>query len=178
MLTSRQLDLLIRLTTHFEGITPANGYSFDLTGKVFRGRLVFGADDPDPVVSIVEHLSADISVDVAGENRISRAETWVLLVQGWIRIIDEHPTDEAYNLKAAVEHRLARCIQTNGQGQPLYPDEYFLGLNRQGVTGITIGPGVVSAPVRPDASQRAFFYLPVGIGWAADVSDPFVEAVR
>jgi hypothetical protein len=72
MPTSRQLDLLIRLTTHFEGITPTNGYGFDLTGKVFRGRLVFGADDPDPVVSIVEHLSADISVDVAGENRISR----------------------------------------------------------------------------------------------------------
>lgn len=176
MLISRQLDLLIRLTTHFEGITPANGYDFDMTKKVFRGRRVFGADDPDPAISIVEHLSADISVDVAGENRISRAETWVLLVQGWLRIIDAHPTDEAYNLKASVEHRLARLIQTNGRGEPLYPDEYFLGLNRQGVTGLTIGPGVVSAPVRPDASTRAFFYLPVGVGWAADVSDPFTES--
>lgn len=175
MQTSRQLDLLMRMTTHFEGITPANGYDFDLTGKVFRGRLVFGADDPDPVVSILEHLSADVTVEVAGENRITRQETWVLLVQGWIRITDEHPTDACYNLKAAVEHRLARTIQTNGQGAPLYPSEYMLGLKRQGVSGITIGPGVVSAPVRPDASQRAFFYLPVGIGWASDVSKPFVE---
>jgi hypothetical protein len=69
MPVSRQLDLLVRLTNHFEGITPANGYDFDMTGKVFRGRLVFGADDPDPVISIVEHLSADVTVDVAGENR-------------------------------------------------------------------------------------------------------------
>lgn len=175
MQTSRQLDLLVRMTTHFEGITPANGYDFDMPGKVFRGRLVFGADDPDPVISIVEHLSADITVDVAGENRISRAETWVLLVQGWMRIVSEHPTDAVYNLKAAVEHRLARCIQTNGRGEPLYPAEYMLGLGRKNVTGITIGPGVVSAPVRPDASMRSFFYLPVGIGWASDVSDPFAE---
>jgi hypothetical protein len=173
MQIARQLDLMIKLTTHLEGITPTNGYDFDLTGKVFRGRLVFGADDPDPVVSIMEHLSADVTIDPVGENRIARHETWVLLVQGWIKITDEYPTDLCYNLKAAVEHRLARCIQTNGRGEPLYPDEYFLG--RGNVTGITVGPGVVSAPVRPDASLRAFFYLPVGIGWASDVSDPFVE---
>jgi hypothetical protein len=178
MQISRQLDLLLRLTTQIAGVTPGNGYDFDLTDKVFRGRLVFGADDPDVAVAIVEHLSADVTLDVAGENRIERSETWVLLVQGWMRIISENPTDECYNLKAAVEHRLARCIQTNGRGEPLYPTEYFLGLHRNGVTGITIGPGVVSAPLRPDASQRAFFYLPVGIGWASDVSDPFVETVR
>lgn len=175
MPTSRQLDVLLRLTAQFEGITPANGYDFDLTGKVFRGRLVFGADDPDPVISIVEHLSADVTLDTAGENQIVRSENWVLLIQGWMRIIDTHPTDLVYNLKAAAEHRLARCIQTNGRGEPLYPAEYMLGLWRNGVTGITIGPGVVSAPVRPDVSQRAFFYLPVGIGWSSDVSKPFVE---
>lgn len=175
MPTSRQLDVLQRLTAHFEAITPANGYDFDLTDKVFRGRLVFGSDDPDPVVSIVEHLSADITVDVAGETRADRSETWVLLVQGWVRITNEHPTDQCYNLKAAVEHRLARTIAVDARGEPKYPDEYFLGLNRKGITGITIGPGVVSAPVRPDSSQRAFFYLPVGVGWASNVGDPFVE---
>lgn len=175
MQISRQLDLLIRLTQHFEGIVPAAGYDFDLMEKVFRGRRMFGADDPDPVISIVEHLSADVTIDPVGTNSIERQETWVLLVQGWIRISGEHPTDDCYNLKAAVEHRLARTIQTNGQGLPLYPAEYMLGLKRQGVSNITIGPGVVSAPIRPDASQRAFFYLPVGIGWASDVSDPFVE---
>jgi hypothetical protein len=175
MTTSRQLDFLMRLTSHLEGIVPANGYDFDLAGKVFRGRLVFGADDPDPVISVVEHLSADVTVDTAGENRCERSETWVLLVQGWVRVIDEHPTDPVYNLKAATEHRLARCISLNNQGQPQYPDEYFLGLHRRNVTGLTIGPGVVSAPVRPEASTRAFFYLPLGVGWASDVSDPYVE---
>jgi hypothetical protein len=72
---------------------------------------------------------------------------------------------------------LSRLIITDDQGMPKYPSEYFLGLKRKGVTGFTIGPGVCSAPVRPDASQRAFFYLPVGIGWASSVADPFVEDV-
>lgn len=178
MPTSRQLDLLIRLTAQLEGITPANGYDFDMTGSVFRGRLNFGADDPDPVISVVEHLSADVTVDVAGENRAARSETWVLLIQGWVRIVDEFPTDLVYNLKASAEHRLARTIATDSQGMPKYPAEYMLGLYRNGVTGLTIGPGVCSAPIRPDSSQRAFFYLPLGIGWTSDVSDPFVEGFK
>lgn len=163
----------MRLTAHLEGIVPANGYDFDLSDKVFRGRRVFGADDPDPVLSVVEHLSADVTLDVAGENRIARSETWVLLIQGWGRVFDEHPTDVLYNLKAATEHRMARCIQTGNGGQPLYPKEYFLG--HKNVTGLVIGPGVVSAPTQPDSSMRSFFYLPLGVGWASDVSDPFVE---
>ena len=175
MQTSRQLDLLIRLTAHLEGIVPANGYDFDLTGKVFRGRRTFGADDPDPMLMVVEHLSADVTIDPAGENRTSRSETWVLLIQGWARVVDEHPIDSLYNLKAATEHRLARCIQTGVGGQPLYPAEYFLGLHKKNVTMLTIGPGVVSAPVQPDSSMRSFFYLPLGVGWVSDISDPFVE---
>jgi len=173
--TSRQLDFLVRLTAHLEGIVPANGYDFDLVDKVFRGRRVFGADDPDPLLSVVEHLSADVTLDTAGENRTSRSETWVLLVQGWARVLGEHPTDLLYNLKAATEHRLARCIQIGGNGRPVYPGEYFLGLHKKNVTMLTIGPGVVSAPTSADSSMRSFFYLPLGVGWASDVCDPFVE---
>lgn len=170
---SRQLDILKRLTTHLRGITPANGYDFDLSTSVFRGRLIFGDSDPNPLVSIVEHLTADVAVSTAEENRVLREETWVLLVQGWILYDVENPTDDAYQLKAAVEHRLGQCIKTNNQGDPAFPDSYLLGL-RKGITGMAIGPGVVSVAIRQDASSRAFFYLPVGIGLAIDVSDPFL----
>lgn len=170
---SRQLDVLKRLTEHLRGITPENGFDFDLSESVFRGRLIFGDGDPNPLVSIVEHLTADVSVAVAEENRVLRHENWVLLVQGWILYDPENPTDDAYQLKAAVEQRLAECIKTDDQGRPAFPESYYLGL-KTGVTGMTIGPGVVSVAIRQDASSRAFFYLPVGIGWASDISDPFL----
>jgi hypothetical protein len=170
---SRQLDILKRLTAHLQGITPANGYDFDLSQSVFRGRLLFGDADPSPLVSIVEHLTADVNVDTTEENKVTRFETWVLLVQGWILYDVAHPTDDAYQLKASVEKRLAECIKTNNQGYPAFPDAYFLGY-KKGITGMSIGPGVVSVAIRQEASSRAFFYLPLGIGLATDVSDPFL----
>lgn len=171
---SRQLDILKRLTTHLEGITPDNGYAFDLSATVFRGRRWFGASDPDTVLSIVEHLQADINVEVAGVLNIMRMEDWILLIQGWLTIqVDDHPTDDAYELKASVEHRMARVILTNSRGNPMYPDEYLLGL-KDIITKVTVGPGVVSVDTRDMANARAFFYLPIGIGLAVDVSDPFL----
>lgn len=171
---SRQLDILKKLTVHIQGVTYDNGYDFDLSQSVFRGRMIYGDSDPLPMVSIVEHLSADVSVDVAGENNIMQQPLWVLLVQGWLAHDPDNPTDIAYQLKASVEHRLARLIKMNpSNGDPLYPDEYLLGIVDT-ITGIAIGPGVVSVSLRAEASARAFFYLPVGISLALDVSDPFV----
>lgn len=171
---SIQLTILKAITTHLQGVTPANGYDFDLSAAVFRGRLLYGAEAPDEMVSIVEHLSGDVTADVAGENNIERSETWILLVQGVTKNDVENPTDATYNLKAAVEHRLARTILQDYKGQPAYPSEYFFGLKSlKVITGITIGPGVVSPP-RQGISEKAFFYLPLGIGLATNISEPFV----
>lgn len=85
----------------------------------------------------------------------------------------DHPTDEAYRLKASVEERMARIVLTNDQGNPMYPNEYLFGL-RNTITKVAIGPGAVSVDVRDMANARAFFYLPIGIGLAVDVSDPFL----
>lgn len=171
---SIQLGLLKLLTTHIEGITPLNGYDFDLTGGVFRNRLLFGDDVPDTMVSVVEHLQGDITTDVAGEENIERAETWILLVQGIAKNDLLNPLDNLYNLKASVEHRLARLIKRNNYGDPEFPSEYYLGVKDwQVITGITIGPGIVS-PARQGISEKAFFYLPLGIGLALDISSPFV----
>jgi hypothetical protein len=176
MTDSRQLDILKRLTTYLEGITVATGYDFDLANRVFRGRRVYGDSDPIPMVSIVEHLNPDIVVNTAGQNSRVREETWILLVQGWVDSAkDAFPTDEAYQLKANVEKRLFRLVDTNepGGGDPMYPDEYMLGLYGKSISGISIGPGITSGP-REGVSSKAFFYLPVGIGLIMDLSDLFL----
>jgi hypothetical protein len=172
---SIQLHILKAITIHLQGVTPANDYDFDLSAAVFRGRLLYGDDVPLPMVSIVEHLQGDITTDTAGENQIERTETWILLVQGITRNAIENPTDETYNLKAAVEHRLARTIKMNAKGDPEFPDEYFFGLRSlKAITGLTIGPGIVSPP-REGISSRAFFYLPLGVGLATDISNPYAS---
>lgn len=175
MADSKQLDILKRLTLHLKGITPANGYNFDLSDKVFRGRRRYGDADPTPIVSIVEHLTGDIAVQTAGFERIIREENWVLLVQGWLKYSDAvDPTDEAYQLKASLEKRLSDCVLINSKtGDPAIPSSYYLGTTGI-ITGMTIGPGVVSVGTRDDSSSYAFVYLPLGINMAVDVSDPFL----
>lgn len=173
MADSWQLAILKAMTLHLQGIIPPD-YDFDLSTSVFRGRLIYGDDDPTPLVSIVEHLSADVTVDVAGHNRIDRSETWVLLVQGWLTHTPNNPTDDAYNLKAAVEKRLSMCIEMDpATGDPKFPSVYMLGFHKKCITNMTIGPGVVSVAVRAEASNKAFFYLPVGIGLATKINEPF-----
>lgn len=171
---SIQLAILKAIVTHLQGITAANDYTFDLSDAVFRGRPLYGDDVPEEMLSVVELLQGDVTTDVAGEESIERSETWILLVQGITKNDIDNPTDQTYLLKAAVEHRLARAIQRNRYGDPEFPSEYYFGLaSLKVITRITIGPGIVSPP-RQGVSNKAFFYLPLGIGLATDISNPYV----
>lgn len=174
MADARQLDILKRLTTHLEGITPANGYDFDMTGVVFRGRAFYGDSDPLPMLALLEYLSPDIDLQVAGPNNVERQETWIVLVQGFVQQHPTNPTDDAYQLKAAVEKRLSETVATV-HGDPAVPAAYMLGLHKNGIVTMTIGPGIVTVPREGPASAYAFFYLPVGITRAVDITDPFVS---
>jgi hypothetical protein len=173
MAISKQLDILLRLTAHLEGITPANGYEFDMTARVFRGRVFYGDDDPLPMIAILELLQADADLQMAGLHDSDHTEDWVLLVQGFIEGTPENPTDLAYQFKAAVEQRLSDCIATNRDGNPAVPEAYMLGLWKKGVESISIGPGLVSPP-RETISAYSFFYLPIGIGRTVELTKPFV----
>lgn len=176
MADSWQLAILKALTSHLQLITPAhpNAYEVDLSVSVSRGRRIFGTDDPVPFVAILESLAADVSVDVSGLGNTNSNQTWILLLQGWTKQSDDHPTDEAYNLKAAVELQLSRLVQMDDRtGDPMYPDEYMLGFYKKVITGMSIGPGVVSAALREEAANKAFFYLPLGIGLATTIYEPF-----
>lgn len=164
----KQLLILKRLSTWLEGITPANGYEYDLTGAVFRGRSVFGSETPVPCLSLLEAPKPEVAIGAA-ENDVLSAGEWILLLQGWAPDDVQNPTDPAYQLKAAVEMRLSDIIRTKpGMGTPAVPEAYFLGGL---ITGLGIGPGVV----RPadQVSSRAFFYIPLRISLVIDVRNPF-----
>ena len=170
MADTKQLTILKRLTTLIEGITPANGYDYDLTGRVHRGRAVFGPETPTPFVSILESLRADPQPTEGGAEKMRREEEWELLIQGWVNLEPANPTDDLYGLKGAIEHRLARMVQMDDQGNPAFPDDYRLGSRL--ITRARIGPGVVRAAT-PQTGGTEALYLPLIIGYAANVSDPW-----
>jgi hypothetical protein len=177
MTDTKQFVIMQRLTVLLEGITPANGYDYDLTGHVYRGKSVFGANETPPFISILESLRPDPAPLEAGSEKLVREEDWEILIQGWAKTSELFPTDDLYNLKGAIEHRLARVVAVDGQGSPVFPDDYRLGRlvssSRGGlITGARIGPGVVRAAT-PQTGGVAALYLPVIIRYIANVSDPW-----
>lgn len=165
---SKQLVIMQRLTTLLEGITVANGYAMDIKG-VYRGKTVFGANEPTPFVSILESLRPDPNPLTAGYEKAIRDEEWELLLQGWTTASQAFPIDALYNLKAAMEHRLARIITMTDQGSPAFPDDYRLG---RILTGAYIGPGVVRAAT-PQTGGTEALYLPLRVCYKANPLDPW-----
>lgn len=163
MADSIRLQILKALTDHLKGITPANGYPYDLSNAVFRGRLIFGEDSPLPMLSILEAPRSNAGVE-GGEYLSARSETWNLLLQGWVNDDPENPTDPAYGLMDAVETRLSLIVKTKDDGSGRAHDKavFLLG----GLIGsLQFGPGVVRPPAE-GVSSKAFFYLPVRVNLA------------
>ena len=178
-LQSGRLTILKRMCAHLEQITPGNGYAYDLTGSVFRGRTTFGDTDPLPMLTIVEQQRPDFPV-YAGANKDTRKERWGLVVQGFVTNDLKNPSDPAYEFMATVEHHLSKLIATDEHtGTPLYPEIYMLGpcdenvgRHNRLITSLEYGPGIVSPP-REQVSSQAFFYMPFWLGLAQNVGKPF-----
>lgn len=148
------------------------GQPFNLSGKVFRGRTEFGEETALPALSILESPTPDIG-RFAGSGE-AFADKWTLLVQGWAKDDKDNPSDPAYYLAAATLERLALITATrnDASGRPLDKQAYLLnGL----LTDAEIGAYVVR-PVDKQASSRAFFYLPIRLGLARDVGEPYLSA--
>lgn len=152
------LDILKRLTVHLKGITPANGYDVDLSQAVFRGRLLFGENDPLPMLSILESPNPSLGI-YAGENFNAEFHQWTIFIQGFADNDADNPTDPAYLLKGQVERHLARITaeRPSGFGGGLYTGEYMLGGT---IADMKVLPGTVRPP-QEGVSSKAFFYLPV-----------------
>jgi hypothetical protein len=167
--TTRQFKILTLLTAQIEAVTPENGYAYDLTGRVFRGRVIFGKDDPIPMVSILEAPRPGIQTP-ADENKVARLTSWELLIQGWVLDDKVNPLDPVYPLKGSVERQLGRVFAQNPQtGQGLYPEYKLFGT----LASMVVGPGVCRPP-DAQLSSKAFFWLPVTVQYLEDLSAPFV----
>lgn len=166
MADSYRLQVLKKLTLLLEGITVANGYSFDLAGNVFRGRSLFGEEAGETFLSIIE--SPQPGFGVYTDNNAARSELWTLLVQGVTKDDMVHPTDPLYAMADDVENRLAIITLEGGNGQPANPNFYNLGRNAEDeplITSFQASPPVV-LPARENVSPKAFFYMPIVIGLA------------
>lgn len=164
-----RLRVLKALTAALEEITPANGYTFDLAGKVFRGREIFGEDDPIPMVSILE------VPDEMSQNRQPTGSTtlevkWELLIQGFVDDDFENPTDPAQHLQAQVKKRLSLERKKAQRAQPGTPSTGILGMNGA-VMSLDLSPGVVRPP--DGISGKAYFWLRCDITMVENLSDPY-----
>lgn len=157
---SHRLEVLQLLTAHLQGITVANGYTYELSSSVFRGRMIYGDDDPIPMLSIIEATVVPKSL-YASDNDEARKDEWPLMIQGWATDDHDNPTDPAYRLMAAVERRLYEIIKTrdDGSGFPANKVAYMLG-NK--IANLRFGAGTVRPPTE-QVSSKAFFYLPVKV---------------
>lgn len=164
MADPKRLVILKQITTLLEGITPANGYQHDLTGRVHRGRTSFAAETEIPCVNILEPLNPDRD-PVVTDGGALQSEQWVLLIQGWANDDEDHPTDPAHLLMADVKKRLAVMAKDT---YPTHNPLYMLGGN---IAGLYIEPGTVRPP--DESSARAYFYLRLVLKITEQLDDPY-----
>ena len=151
------------LTECLEGITPANGYTHDMDGRVARGRVVFGEEAELPFIAILEPPLPIEQNNYRGERGISTGE-WDLMIQGFVKDDRKHPTDPAHLLMAEVKKRLALEKRDGAKEQNI------LGFQNK-IRQLAIGPGVV----RPadQVSDTAYFYLGITLTVAENLEDPY-----
>lgn len=158
-----RLAILKRMTTLLETIGTATGYGVEMSGKVFRGRIMFGENDPLPMLAIIE---PPVPVDQIVAPMESEASTgnWDLLVQGFLQDDPKNPTDPGHFLAAHVRKVLSVHRAARGEG-------YFSTSFRiSRVKDIFIGAPIV----RPsdEISAKAYFWLPVTLAVEENLSDP------
>jgi hypothetical protein len=140
------------------------GYNYDLAGCVFRGRVLFGEDDPVPLVSILEAPVPD-EPDPTPAAGTTWKGSWRLMVQGWVDDDRENPTDPAHYLMADVkrvlaDHRKLMLMKNN-----------LFGMQGR-VLDLTIGAGLVR-PAQEHVQELANFLLSVTLVIAENMADPY-----
>ncbi len=153
-------------TAALEQITVANGFRNDLAGSVFRGRTIFGDNDPLPMVSMLEEPIAPEN-DLSPRSGTAETGDYVLMVQGFIKDDPENPTDPAHVLLADVKRRLVELkADDRRQDRP-----FRFGPKANTVVSVSWDGGVV----RPadEVSAVAYFWLRVTFELAEDHLNPF-----
>jgi hypothetical protein len=158
-----RLRVLMAITSAIEEITPANGYTFDLTGSVFRGRNIFGDDDPVPMICLLEAVDEETQIPSPVSSGMS-AGPWDILIQGFVEDDRANPTDPAHRLMAELKQRL---VAERMRNRP--PNIFGMGGR---VTDLTIGHGIVR-PGGDDISPKAYFWLRITLTIVDNMADPY-----
>lgn len=181
----KRLRIVEKLVALLEGANPTQTYKtedgaehpypVDMRGKVFMGRLTVSTDEAEDAMSVLEN-PRPLDGAEAGYDKLLRNGDWILLIQGWPRDDIKNPSAPAYKLAAMAEMRLARVVEVDSRGDPVYPNDYLLGLDPEGdpeIAELSIGQSVVRPP--SDANSRlAMFYIPVTVRLATNPSRPFL----
>ena len=166
-----RLRILKKLSEVIAEVNPDNDpiYTQDLKNSVFRGRVIFGENDPLPMVSILE-VPLPIDQVVAPTGSPASSGAWELIIQGFSCDDHENPTDPAHHLMAQVKRRLvqerkkAQCIMS--------PEKGIFGMGNH-VTDLQISPGVVRPP--DELSAKAYFWLAITLKLVEDLDNPYED---
>lgn len=163
-----RLRVLKSLTAVLQDITKANGYQHDLQTSVFRGRDVFGASDPLPMVSILESILEKDQLP-SPPGGATQAGPWELLIQGWTVDDEDNPTDPGQILMADVKRRLALECQ-----RP-YQDPNRRGYDPLGMGGKITALRFSTGVVRPadEVSSKAYFWLKLELDMVENLLEPY-----
>lgn len=186
----KRLRIVEKLVTLLEGINPTNtylvhgdpaeppveaAYPIDMRKSVFMGRLTVSTDEAEDAMSILEN-PRPLDASEVGWDKLMRQGDWILLLQGWPRDDIKNPSRPAYKLAALAEQRLARVVEVDSRGDPMYPEDHLLGLDAEGdpeIIGLSIGQSVVRPP-QDSNSRLAMFYIPLVVSLATNPGKPFL----
>lgn len=164
-----RLAVLKAVSAQLKTVTPAAGYQHDLddftdeqgrvTERVSRGRTTFGENDPLPMLAILEDIRA---IDPNNASDVpAAANTFRILVQGFVLDDKAHPLDPAYQLSADA---ISALVQAKA-------DRFnILGLGGR-VMSLSIGQPV-HRPGDDDVSPYAYFIFGVNMTVAENLEAP------
>lgn len=159
-----RLRVLKALSDKIASVSSEDGYNYTLDGRVFRGRLMFGDDDPIPLVSVVEAPLPDDPIP-APNGSPHWVGPWNLYIQGWVDDDKDNPTDPAHRLMADVRKVIAL------ERRNALPRNNILGMGGR-VLDIRFG-GCSVRPAEEFVSAYANFMLAVTLQIAENLDDPY-----
>jgi len=178
-----RLRVMKALTAVIQGVSPNDSnsdpdrpaYVNDLSQCVFRGRNLFGTNDPVPMIAILETPIALDQIEPPEESPKSKG-LWDISIQGFAKDDKDNPTDPAYVLAADVIMALAhakaapnRTRSGTGKAEPL------LGIvapnGKPAILDLRIGSPVCRPP--DEISGKAYFWLGITLEIAEDLEKPY-----
>lgn len=162
-----RLQVLLALQNCLQAITPANGYSFDMSTSVYIGRDMFGDDDPIPLIAILEDPDTP-PLRVTPRDATDRVNTWTLLIQGFLSPAQgDKPLLPAYVLAAET----AKALIAGARRMDGHTPDYF-GMGGR-VDRFALGPAIVRPADDAVSDTKAYFWLRLTLEIVENLLDPY-----